>query len=94
MIFSPFSIKVPVIIHFHDIFTPRDYLKPWGYTHVLFNEQYLLDAFLAYNPNFRIIAALNYLSHNLRSEFSSKCPIFARLNDPRREPAAFWMIKN
>lgn len=83
-----------VIIHVHDIFTPRDYLKPWVYTHVFFNEQYLLEAFLAYNPNFRIIAALNYLSHNFRSEFSSKCPIFTRLNDPGREPAAFWMMKN
>ncbi|XKW95737.1 class I SAM-dependent methyltransferase [Tenacibaculum maritimum] len=35
-----------VIVHIHDIFSPRNYLKEWVIdTHRLWNEQYLLEAF-------------------------------------------------
>jgi hypothetical protein len=86
-------LKSGVIIHVHDIFTPKDYLDAWILNdHLLWNEQYLLEAFLSFNSQFRIIAALNYLSHNHREEFEKKCPIFAKQQE--REPGAFWMIKN
>ena len=76
----------------HDIFTPKDYLDDWVYgKHLLWNEQYLLEAFMTYNSNFKIIGALNYLTHNYRKEFAEKCPIFAKQQD--REPGAFWMVK-
>jgi hypothetical protein len=86
------TLKSGVLIHVHDIFTPKDYLNEWVYNHALWNEQYLLEAFLTFNLEFRIIGALNYLTHNHRKEFSGKCPIFA--TQPGREPGAFWMIKN
>ena len=85
-------LKPGVIIHVHDIFTPKDYLNDWILKdHVLWNEQYLLEAFLTYNSQFKIIGALNYLSHHHLKEFAEKCPIFAK--QPGREPGAFWMIK-
>ena len=39
-----------VIVHVHDIFMPKDYLDEWIYKrHYLWNEQYLLEAFLSFN---------------------------------------------
>lgn len=85
------TLKPGVLIHIHDIFTPKDYLNEWVYSHKLWNEQYLLEAFLTFNSNFKIIGALNYLSHNFRKEFSAKCPIFEK--QLGREPGSFWMVK-
>jgi predicted O-methyltransferase YrrM len=84
-------LKPGVIIHVHDIFTPKDYPDEWIYGHKLWNEQYLLEAFLTLNTEFTIIGALNYLSHNHRNELAGKCPIFAL--EPGREPGSFWMIR-
>ena len=88
-----------VIIHIHDIFSPKDYPDRWifGKQHRLWNEQYLLEAFLYYNNQFRIVGSLNYLSHHYAAEFSAKCPIYAKnINVKRRDedPASFWIIKN
>jgi hypothetical protein len=91
------AIKSGVLIHIHDIFTPKDYPDGWVYnSHLLWNEQYLLEAFLMYNSEFRIIGALNYLAHNNKKEFAEKCPFFAAqqgYEEIRSEPRAFWMIK-
>ena len=57
-------LKPGVMVHIHDIFTPRDYLDHWLIDEVkLWNEQYLLEAFLSCNSQFEIIAALNFLSY-------------------------------
>lgn len=84
-------LKPGVIIHVHDIFTPKDYPDEWIYTHKLWNEQYLLEAFLTCNEQFTIIGALNYLAHRHRAELAAKCPIFA--GQTGREPGSFWMIR-
>lgn len=81
-----------VLVHIHDIFTPKDYLDKWIFNqHLLWNEQYLLEAFLSHNSDFSIIGALNYLRHHHRDALSAKCPIFAKQLD--REPGAFWIVK-
>ena len=86
-------INKGVIVHIHDIFTPKDYPEDWVIKeHRLWNEQYLLEAFLTGSDSYRIIGAVNYLSNHYRDEFSAKCPIYAQ--QPGREPAAFWMVKN
>ncbi|MCE7053267.1 class I SAM-dependent methyltransferase [Algoriphagus sp. AGSA1] len=79
-----------VFIHIHDIFSPKDYLDEWIYEDKkLWNEQYLLEAFLSFNPNFEITGAVNYLSHNHRQLLAEKCPVFN--SQPGREPGAFWI---
>ena len=85
-----------VIIHIHDIFTPKDYLDEWIEIARFWNEQYLLEAFLTNNLNFRIIGATNFLMHKYYEEFSAKCPILKlqRENGDEREPASFWIVKN
>lgn len=80
-----------VIVHIHDIFTPKDYLDEWVYNHVLWNEQYLLEAFLSLNKEYKIIGALNYLSHNHKNVLEDVCPILA--SQDNREPGSFWMKK-
>ena len=81
-----------VLIHFHDIFTPRDYLNEWVYKeHNLWNEQYLLESFLSCNDRFEVIGSLNYLKHNYWELLSSKCPILSK--EKNREPGSFWIRK-
>jgi len=81
-----------VLVHIHDIFSPRDYLDEWILGEMkLWNEQYLLEAFLSLNSEYRIIGALNYLKHNHFKELTAKCPIFA--NNTSEEPCSFWMVR-
>lgn len=45
-----------VLVHFHDIFTPLDYPKKFVMNNLCFwGEQYLLEAFLAFNPVFNVV---------------------------------------
>ena len=84
------TLNPGVLIHIHDIFSPKDYLDEWIYKDKkLWNEQYLLEAFLSFNNQFEIIGAVNYLSHNHRILLGEKCPIFD--SQPEREPGAFWI---
>lgn len=84
------SLKKGVYIHIHDIFTPRDYPNHWLMDeHLLWNEQYLLEAFLSNNSDFKIIGSLNYLRNNFTDIFMRKFPISA-LND-KIQPGAFWL---
>jgi len=51
-----------VIVHIHDFFSPRNYPDRWLREEVRFwNEQYLVEAFLSHNKDWRILGALNYL---------------------------------
>ena len=81
-----------VLVHIHDIFTPKDYLDEWVYDrHSLWNEQYLLEAFLTFNQSYRIVGALNYLMNHHYEAFAGKCPILARHGN--YEPGSFWLVK-
>jgi hypothetical protein len=80
-----------VIVHFHDIFTPRDYPEEWITKLVrLWNEQYLLEAFLTENKQWRVLGALNYLHHRHYSELLQVCPFLVE----DREPGSFYIQKN
>lgn len=83
-------IKSGVLVHIHDIFTPRDYLDEWLYDQVRFwNEQYLLEAFLTCNDKYRVLLAVNYMSHENYELISKRCPML----DEKREPGSFWIQK-
>jgi len=79
-----------VIVHIHDIFTPRDYLDRFIKKEVrLWNEQYLLEAFLTNNSEWEILGALNFLHHNYFDLMKEKCPFLTKKN----EPGSFYMRK-
>ena len=83
-------LKAGVYVHVHDVFTPKDYKDDWIYDEVkLWNEQYLLEAFLTGNKNFRIIGALNFLKHKHYDLMKEKFPLMTEAH----EPGAFWMQK-
>jgi hypothetical protein len=84
------SLRTGVIVHIHDIFSPRDYPKQWVVDEVrLWNEQYLLEAFLTNNRDWKIIGALNDLHHNHYQALKSTCPFLT----PDREPGSFYIQK-
>ncbi len=86
------SLNEGVIIHVHDIFSPRDYTRRHLVEDILFwNEQYILEAFLSCNEQFKIIGALNYLKNHYSAEMISKLPLLK--NNPAHEPGSFWMRK-
>jgi hypothetical protein len=52
-----------VVIHIHDVFLPDEMPRDWIEGELRFwNEQYLLQAFLAYNKSFEIIFGTHYLN--------------------------------
>jgi hypothetical protein len=76
-------LRPGVIVHVHDIFSPRDYPKDWVLTEVrLWNEQYLLEAFLMGNRAWRVLAALNLLFHDHYAALREKCPALTRASRP------------
>ena len=84
------SLKKGVIVHVHDIFSPKNYLGEWLEDMVRFwNEQYLLEAFLSHNNSWKIIGALNYLHHNHYDKLKSVAPFLT----PDREPGSFYIQK-
>ncbi len=82
------SLKEGVVIHFHDFF------RPFAYPRVLYEqldvhwqEQYLLQALLADNPNFEVLCA-NHALWRLRRERVKQ--LFPSLTD-EMEPSALWL---
>jgi hypothetical protein len=77
-----------VVVHLHDIFTPRDYSSRTVIDHVNFwNEQYLLEAFLTHNRDWVVIGAINYLHHHHHSLLKIVCPYLK----PTKEPGSFYI---
>lgn len=86
------SLQPGVLVHIHDIFTPRDYPETWVLNeNRLYNEQYLLEAFISYNPYYSVIGSLNHLWREYPDELRAACPILS--NYPGYEPSSFWMVK-
>ncbi len=76
-------LKKGVVIHIHDIFSPRDYLSQWLLDEVKFwNEQYLLEAFLSDNSRFRILASLNALHKDFFDDLKTVCPLISKESQP------------
>jgi predicted O-methyltransferase YrrM len=88
------SLKKGVLVHIHDIFTPKNYHEEWISKEVRFwNEQYLLEAFLTNNSSFRIIGAVNFLLHHFQADLLEKCPVLGKQLATRGEPGSFWLRK-
>ena len=69
------ALKKGVIVHIHDIFTPRDYPHAWVVEKVrLWNEQYLMEALLSGNPQWKIIGAVNFLKCDHYQQLQQACP--------------------
>ena len=77
-----------VVVHFHDIWLP------WEYHRVLveamqqyWNEQYLLQGFLAENPHWEIVFAAQAVARAHPERLSRLVPTYER----RNYPTSFWL---
>jgi predicted O-methyltransferase YrrM len=81
-----------VLVHLHDIFTPRDYPRRWVVDEVrLWNEQYLFEAFMQANAGFRVVGALNFLARHHGGELAARFPMLRA--EPAIEPGSMWLQK-
>jgi hypothetical protein len=79
-----------VLIHVHDIFTPYDYIPEMIIAdRRMWDEQYLLEAFLCFNRSFEVIGALNWLNREHRDLLTEACPVL--IQEQGREPCSFWL---
>ena len=78
-----------VTIHIHDIFLPRDYPRAWVVDeHRFWTEQYLLQAFLAFNSAFEIIWAGSYMRIHHSDALGEA---FRSFRPEAVWPGSFWM---
>ena len=78
-----------VIVHIHDIFLPAEYPKQWiKEYHRFWNEQYILQAFLSFNPAFKVLWAGSYMHLNHSSKLANA---FSSYSSERNWPASFWI---
>jgi len=85
-----------VWIHVHDIFTPRDYLASWITDEVkLWNEQYLLEAFLSHNRDFRVAWMMGHMFQAHPEAVLKGCPGLRRARKEGHNVVggSFWMEK-
>jgi hypothetical protein len=77
-----------VIVHFHDIFLPWEYPRAWfaemGW---YWAEQYLLQAFLAYNDCFEVLVPAHALAREHPSRLGSVVPSFT----DEVQPGSMWL---
>ena len=99
-----------VLVHFHDVFTPFDYPEKFVMTNLCFwGEQYLLEAFLAFNSAFRVVwsgsAMQKFHPELLQDAFPGweasythmpeELKVFAPTLDGNNVwPCSFWIARN
>lgn len=82
-------VKKGVIVHFHDIFLPFSYPKTWVVNELRFwNEQYVLQALLAFNKSFAVLWAGNFMNHKHPSALQQA---FDSYSHHQTAPGSFWI---
>ena len=80
-------LRPGVIVHVHDIFLPFEYRRDWVLDELRFwSEQYLLQAFLAFNSEFEVLMANSYLNHYYQHDLRVAFPALGSW-----ESGSFWM---
>jgi hypothetical protein len=82
-------LKPGVMIHIHDVFYPFEYPQEWLRKGWVWNEQYLLRAFLQFNRAFVIRLFSSFMIENERQWFAENMP--ECLKNPG---GCIWISKN
>lgn len=82
-----------VLVHVHDISLPRAYPRVYLDHHLYWNEQYLLQAFLAFNQRFEVMWPGNYMLLRHPERVHEYFPEYEAMRAayPSSEPTSFWM---
>jgi len=82
------SLAPGVLVHFHDVFLPYEYPRHWVVElRLAWAEQYLLQAFLAFNDDFEVVLPLHALARRRTAEAARLIPSLT----PESAPGAFWV---
>ena len=86
-------LRSGVFVHIHDISLPKPYPKVYADNKLFWNEQYLLQAFLAFNSKFEIVWPGNYMMIKFPDKIQEIFPEFQEMRKhfPQSEPSGFWM---
>jgi len=87
-------LKKGVLVHFHDIFFPREYPKDWVLQRYRFwTEQYLLQGFLAFNEAFEVLWAGAYMHLNHSGKLEAAFASYRRKLADREwvGPGSLWI---
>lgn len=81
-------LKPGVLVHVHDIFLPAEYPERWVKAERRFwNEQYLLQAFLAFNSGFEVLWSASWMHLHHPGLLAEAFPSYG----PGVWPGSFWM---
>lgn len=84
-------LRKGVVVHFHDIFLPREYRRNWVLgSKLFFNEQYLLHAFMSFNDSFEVLWAGSYMHLRHPTELEKA---FSSYDSSQHWPGSFWIRK-
>lgn len=87
-------LKPGVWVHVHDVFFPQDYPARWLIDQrQAFTEQYLLEAFLAFNRVFEVRLCLHWLWNDYHQALSDRWPAPVVAASEAHPPASFWMVR-
>jgi len=78
-----------VFVHVHDVFLPDDYPEDWVLAGRGWNEQYLLQSFLAFNPAFEVLAANWWLGRAHHDVVAACIPGYT--GAPEERGGSLWM---
>lgn len=82
-------LRPRMIFHLRDIFLPWHYPRDWvEHNRWYWAEQYLLQAFLAFNTDFEVLVSVYPLVRSYTERFRAAIPNFDPAVPP---PMAFWM---
>lgn len=84
-------LKNGVLVHFHDIFLPHEYPHNWVLENLrFFNEQYMVQAFLAFNNSFKVEWAGCYMGLRYSKKLENA---FGSYDRNKICPGSFWIRK-
>lgn len=86
-------LREGVFVHAHDIFLPSEYPMQWVLEkHRFWNEQYLLQAFLAFNDSFKVVWAGNYMHQKNADRLKATISSYEKTGRPSWiGPGSFWI---
>jgi hypothetical protein len=83
-------LRPGVVVHVHDIYLPFEYRREWiTQSHLFWTEQYLLQAFLAFNSAFEVLFANTYMAHRHGMLMAKVFP-----SSPWVGGGSFWMRRS
>jgi hypothetical protein len=84
-----------VLVQIHDIFLPEEYPRYWVMkANRFWSEQYILQAFLAFNRTYEVLWASNYMRLRHHEKVVHSFPAYEtceKLSELQRYPCSFWI---